>query len=1152
MIDLDAARQLLDFGARIGPGQRAEEQLHGAVALYHLLQTRGVAYLADEVGMGKTYVALGAWALFRHFQPNFRVLVLSPRENIQDKWVKELRNFVAHNVRFPDLRVKAVDGLPARPLTSCANLMGFVREATRDPNRDFFLRLSSFSLAMRGEGDGDDARQFRSKLRIHLPWLREDALDLRNKQTFKDNVAAALCCALPKFDLVIVDEGHNLKRGFHAHVSARNRVLALLMGRCDERPDPKLFPGFGPRAAKVLFLSATPVEDSYRQLWNQLDIFGLAKPYDALCDAAVEEEAKKDLVGQFLIRRVTSIRIADQEYTKNLYRREWRKGGVDRHDEPIRITDPRQRLTVGLVQKKVSEVLGSAKFNSSFQIGMLASFESFLETARVKRVDVEESNFDDAEQTEQREEREGVDVSDVNGLASSHRKILGHEMPHPKMDALVDSLAHAWRRGEKSLVFVRRVASVKELKRKLDERYDQWLIQRLEQELPAPVLPRFKSLVEAFGKEKSVGLSTAARNRELPSEGTADPEVDDGGHDTFFAWFFRGEGPSRTVSGAHLQRQIQRSTFFEDNFVADVLGCLPGQVEATLAELLQRSREDFRSELRERSRYFLTRARRPSRTDRFEAVQAAAVKWLTEVPGEHQGAARIVWHERFEASQPAVHATEAPDIGDWLEQRTFFTELRLRQALRDRLWPASKHLDPLQAFRDRTLRAQLLAATARLGHALIDLYILTIRRLGSLELRAQQASEEEGTDRERERIDEYLNVLESQMLAELESREWRAFDELAEIAAHYELILDCNAAEAVRTPLPETAKLFGQLLGRQQPVGGMYGQLNQTLVKQFRMPGYPLVLITTDLLQEGEDLHTFCSSVHHYGISWTPSSMEQRIGRIDRVRSQTDRRLSVLQAEPHEGSLLQVYFPHLQDTVEVLQVERVLERMNVFLRLMHEGLLTPSTEVPKIDMRKEFAKTRRDVEQIRQRLVSAFPVRPEWLQGEITSLAVDPDFAVQIQSRMARLPTCRLPELSIHWEARTEPNLLLGTAHLARRIQPFTLLLRSLGAHPVLRCISPIGRVTGEDDQEILEFARKRPTLRIGLIETEEQRTYDLTVESDVLLAESSAQDAHRLGLLLARVLQQADELEHVLRPDDDAPLPRFREDLEGETRHER
>ena len=116
----------------------------------------------------------------------------------------------------------------------------------------------------------------------------------------------------------------------------------------------------------------------------------------------------------------------------------------------------------------------------------------------------------------------------------------------------------------------------------------------------------------------------------------------------------------------------------------------------------------------------------------------------------------------------------------------------------------------------------------------------------------------------------------------------------------------------------------------------MWGQVSRTLVQQFRMPGYPFVLVTTDLLQEGEDLHTFCSSIYHYGISWTASSMEQRIGRIDRVRSQTDRRLSSLTRDPDGDELLQVHFPHLQDTVEILQVERVLERMNVFLKLMHE------------------------------------------------------------------------------------------------------------------------------------------------------------------------------------------------------------------------
>ena len=68
-VDRSAAAQLLDFGRHIGPGQRADEQLDGAVALYNTLVDHHVAYLADEVGMGKTYVALGVLALLRHYQP---------------------------------------------------------------------------------------------------------------------------------------------------------------------------------------------------------------------------------------------------------------------------------------------------------------------------------------------------------------------------------------------------------------------------------------------------------------------------------------------------------------------------------------------------------------------------------------------------------------------------------------------------------------------------------------------------------------------------------------------------------------------------------------------------------------------------------------------------------------------------------------------------------------------------------------------------------------------------------------------------------------------------------------------------------------------------------------------------------------------------
>ena len=486
MIDIRMAGELLDFGARIGDGPRAKEQLEGAVAIHNILQTERIAYLADEVGMGKTFVALGALALFRHFQPDFRVLIIAPRENIQSKWMKELRNFVAYNVRFSDMRVKALDGRPARPLVACRNLLDFMREITVDRDRDFFLRLTSFSLPVTGKDvvAPDAARRLRDGIREHLPWLRDEVFDLRNKRAFKDNFAQAICCALPVFDLVIIDEGHNLKHGFGENVSARNRVLGLAMGHPGAKADRRLFPGFGPRATRVLFLSATPVEETYRHLWNQLDVFGRSDPYQELVASDIEEEGKKDAASRFLIRRVTSIPVAGEDYTKNLYRREWRQGGMSVHDEPIRISDTRQRLVVGLVQKKVSELLGNAGFGRSFQIGMLASFESFLETAKLKQEESNTGNFDDADQTNDLLAREGIDVASVNQLAASYRKRFCREMPHPKMDAVVDALAHAWTRGAKSLVFVRRVASVKELKRKLDERYDDWLMHRLRRELP--------------------------------------------------------------------------------------------------------------------------------------------------------------------------------------------------------------------------------------------------------------------------------------------------------------------------------------------------------------------------------------------------------------------------------------------------------------------------------------------------------------------------------------------------------------------------------------------------------------------------------------------------------------------------------------------
>ena len=55
-------------------------------------------YIADEVGLGKTYVALGIAALLRHFcevdkRNSYNDVVIVPKRNLQYKWLKETNNF---------------------------------------------------------------------------------------------------------------------------------------------------------------------------------------------------------------------------------------------------------------------------------------------------------------------------------------------------------------------------------------------------------------------------------------------------------------------------------------------------------------------------------------------------------------------------------------------------------------------------------------------------------------------------------------------------------------------------------------------------------------------------------------------------------------------------------------------------------------------------------------------------------------------------------------------------------------------------------------------------------------------------------------------------------------------------------------------------
>src|SRR5690606_37144724 len=138
--------------------------------------------------------------LLRHFHPGLRVLYVVPRSNIQEKWRKEARNFVANNWRVNDLRVKNLQDTPVTDMVVCESLAHLVTEAHANAHRDFVLRMSSFSLALRDDTSGWQAK--RSELQTLLPWLTKEQFSLKNKSRFKEAYARAINAALPQFDLL--------------------------------------------------------------------------------------------------------------------------------------------------------------------------------------------------------------------------------------------------------------------------------------------------------------------------------------------------------------------------------------------------------------------------------------------------------------------------------------------------------------------------------------------------------------------------------------------------------------------------------------------------------------------------------------------------------------------------------------------------------------------------------------------------------------------------------------------------------------------------------------------------------------------------------------------------------------------------------------
>lgn len=1110
-VSLEFAKELIDFAPAgdSGLASIAASQLKGSVAAFNMLIRNRVAYLADEVGLGKTYVALGVLGMFRHLNPAARVLVIAPRENIQLKWIKELRNFTRVNWRVEDNRFKGLDGQPVYDAVPCSSLEEMADVVRTGDRTDPFLRMTSFSLAL---NSSEAQRRCRNWLLRMAPWIGRSFLQSRDLYGFRDAFGQALNALMPEWDLLIVDEAHNLRRGFEPRGSTRNRILGFALGHPDAQVS--VAPWYRPCVRHVLLLSATPFEYDYGDIYRQLDVLGFAgrrvvdaagedpQPLERLINPDVGEDEKREIARRMLIRRVAHMQVAGKKYTKNMYRREWRRGGYKDHDEPMALTDTKQRLVVGLIQKKVAEILGDQRFNNSFQIGMLSSFESFLETMRRRKrpprtnagdEDAEEDAvFDGADQDATARERRGIDTNMLDQVVQSYRKKFQKSLPHPKMDATASALSDTFDTGEKALIFVRRVATVGELKTRMDAYFDDWIRLKMRKALPDHLHARIDKIFETYGNERTSGQrdnlppdSAALQANQVEEEHLGQPEPDEGGTDSFFAWFFRGKAQSDILSGAAFQKNRLASigsayaTFFEDDHVADLLDWPERPVEA-LASAANLSLDKARRKLRELAyAYFRSRTKQADRYPRyyvFESYQVAGLQLLAHGDGNRAARSRIVLQERYRLPQVQGASPPGgfPQPASVLGAPTFFTELRKRTTLRDQLWPEPSVRDIRESFIERERRRELLSAMSRLGASFIDLYLLAIARLGSFELRGQLGAEEGVGDL----IRDYLDLLERQS----GQTGFHAFYELSQTAKLFPTILALNFPEVHQDGLSELATCFGRTLQHQVPVGGMSGAVNKRLIRQFRMPGFPLMLATTDVLQEGEDLHLFCRRVIHYGITWTPSAMEQRTGRVDRIGSMAQRCLDGRQDHPSPEDLIQVFMPHLADTVELFQVRRVICRLVKFLTMVHQPDASRERDQSRINVAEEVLRDLDALPHLDGPLESAFPVDGPWCSGAHGVEAVQrPDIA-RLEEYLAENWSRMVREWNLVETRRNSPRQYSATARLqAGRLTPsaagavdtdvagtaFELRLRSqaAGDATLLHCVSSVDAAMDPQDR---------------------------------------------------------------------------------------
>jgi len=416
----------------------AAKQAEGVAHLWNTLSQHDVAILADEVGMGKTFQALGVASLLWKLKPDAKILVMAPNRDICKHWIREYKEFLNSHYREVDHLVRnGADGGPVNAAHACWSLKSLVQKLESGAGNLFFTTIYSLSGLVPTSDKSGNLNEKASKAA---------SLVHEKIKTLTDGNG---------FDLIIVDEAHyfrNAKGG-----SQRAHAAKALFGE-----------NTSPLGKKNLLMTATPSHSGLTDVANILSYFtNVAGTKD-----------KKEL--QLLLKKYALRRL---RLMKGKGEGEYHNKHHYRHEEAAEANfknNPESELFFALYQKKLVQELGEAKNGKRFLYGYLEGFES---------VGIEGNNTDDkAEESDERssnEFRKAPDTEILKDLTEKYTKIFNEFPEHPKYSALVKEIVPSGileyfdLEEAKNLVFVRRIPSVRELTQRVNFAYDQEMIPKI-------------------------------------------------------------------------------------------------------------------------------------------------------------------------------------------------------------------------------------------------------------------------------------------------------------------------------------------------------------------------------------------------------------------------------------------------------------------------------------------------------------------------------------------------------------------------------------------------------------------------------------------------------------------------------------------------